>query len=153
MFLLSCSRLLHIHCMIERHLACRLFDMNVIVQQAGQISQALLFHPWQSNTPDVNISNVNATAIISTGGVTDNMALAKSQYSLFQANSSDPGRTSLTGRTVMGLTMVYVHACSEKQCSLTACQQDQSCNIQIIASVILHSVHEIGLMTCRFCCE
>lgn len=102
MFLLSCSRLLHIHCMFERHLACRLFDMNVIVQQAGQLSQALLFHPWQSNTPDVNISNVNATAIISTGGVTDNMALAHSQYSLFQANSSDPGRTSLTGRTVMG---------------------------------------------------
>lgn len=74
---------------------CRLFDMNVTVQQAGLVSQSLVFHPWQGSTPDANISNVNATAVISTGGVTDNVALAHSSYRLFQANISDQGRTSL----------------------------------------------------------
>jgi len=52
--------------------------MNIIVQQAGQLAQSLVFHPWQGNTPDANISTVNATAAISTGGVTDNVALANS---------------------------------------------------------------------------
>ncbi len=66
--------------------------MSVIVQQAGQLAQSLVVHPWQGSTPDANISNVNATAIITTGGVTDNVALAHSSYSLLQSNSSEPGR-------------------------------------------------------------
>ena len=69
--------------------------MNIIVKQAGQLAQSLVFHPWQGSTPDANISTVNATAAISTGGVTDNVALANSQYSLFQANTSDQGRITL----------------------------------------------------------
>ena len=52
-----------------------------------------MFRPWQSSQPDANISNVNATATISTGGVTDNTILAHSAYSLFTTNSSDQGRS------------------------------------------------------------
>jgi len=70
--------LLHQICCLIASLLCRLFDMNIIVQQAGQLAQSLVFHPWQGNTPDANISTVNATAAISTGGVTDNVALANS---------------------------------------------------------------------------
>lgn len=87
--------LLHQTCCLDASLLCRLFDMNIIVQQAGQLAQTLVFHPWQGSTPDANISAVNATASISTGGVTDNVALANSQYSLFQANTSDQGRITL----------------------------------------------------------
>ena len=69
------------------HVLCRLFDMGITVQQAAQSLQSLVFHPWQGSTP--------ATAVISSGGVTDNVALAHSTYNLFQANSSDQGRQSL----------------------------------------------------------
>ena len=62
-----------------------------MVQQAGQAAQSMLFHPWQSSLPDANISNVNATVVISTGGITDNAILAHSAYSLFTTNSSDQG--------------------------------------------------------------
>lgn len=65
--------------------------MNVLVQQAGQPPQSLQFHPWQSSTPDENISDVNASAVISTGGVTDDAALAQSAYHLFLANTTDEG--------------------------------------------------------------
>ena len=65
--------------------------MGITVQQAGQPLQGLVFHPWQASTPDANISNVNATAVISSGGVTDNVVLAHAAYSLFQTNSSDQG--------------------------------------------------------------
>lgn len=65
--------------------------MNVMVQRAGQPLQSLLFHPWQSSVPDANITNVNATTIITTGGITDNAILAHSSYSLFTTNSSDQG--------------------------------------------------------------
>ena len=65
--------------------------MHVLVQQSGQPPKSLLFHPWQSRTPDDSISNVNATAVINTGRVTDNANLAQSAYSLFMMNSSDQG--------------------------------------------------------------
>lgn len=65
--------------------------MHVLVQQAGQPPQSLLFHPWQSSLPDETISNVNATVVVRTGGITDNAILAQSAYSLFLTNSSDQG--------------------------------------------------------------
>ena len=65
--------------------------MHVLVQQLGQPAKRLLFHPWQSSMPDDSVSNVNATAVISTGRVTDNANLVQSAYSLFMMNSSDQG--------------------------------------------------------------
>ena len=65
--------------------------MHVLVQQSGQPPKSLLLHPWQSSTADDGISDVNATAVIRTGGVTDNANLAQSAYSLFMMNSSDQG--------------------------------------------------------------
>ena len=65
--------------------------MHVLVQQPGKPSQSLLFHPWQSDTPDASTSDVSATAVITSNGVIDNASLASSAYSLFMMNSSDEG--------------------------------------------------------------
>lgn len=65
--------------------------MHVLVQQPGQPSQSLLFHPWQSDTAEASTSDVSATAFITTNGVIDNASLASSAYSLFMMNSSDEG--------------------------------------------------------------
>lgn len=71
---------------------CRLFDMGVTMQQGNSSTQTLVFHPWQGSTPDVNISNVNATAVISTGGIIDNVAAANSKYRLFMNSTSARGK-------------------------------------------------------------
>ena len=68
--------------------------MHVLVQQSGQPPKSLLFHPWQSSIPDDSTSGVNATAVISTGRVTDTAKFAQSAYSLFMTNSSDEGTSS-----------------------------------------------------------
>lgn len=65
--------------------------MNVLVQQAGQPPQSLQFHPWQATTPDENTADVDATAVIGTGGVTDDATLALSAYRLFLQNSTGEG--------------------------------------------------------------
>lgn len=72
-------------------LACRLFDLSITLQQGNSSAQSLVFHPWQASTPDANLSNVNATAVISTGGLTDNVSAANTQYRLFQNSSSARG--------------------------------------------------------------
>ena len=70
---------------------CRLFDMAVTLQQGNASAQSLVFHPWQASTPDANISNVNATAVITSGGITDNVSAANLQYRLFLNSSSASG--------------------------------------------------------------
>lgn len=109
---------------LEAYCTCRQFVMNVLVQQAGQPPKSLQFHPWQSTTPDENITDVDATAVISDGGVTDDADLALSAYRLFLQNSTDEGTLHMYFISIVFIQCALVHRMTFCNPTLQAARAD-----------------------------
>lgn len=117
---------------------CRLFDMGVTLQQGNMSAQSLVFHPWQASTPDANISNVNANAVISSGGVTDNVSGASLQYRLLSNSSSARGINSLNMFMLSTILSLPEQA---------ICIQCQTCMSSIMCGLIKQTYRRSALLT------